>query len=52
MEKKKKRKRIRRIARCGMCAIMIINGVACHEIGCVDRHIDPLTGRPYPTETG
>jgi hypothetical protein len=33
---------------CDQCEVVSVNGVACHEHGCPNRHLDPTTGRPYP----
>ena len=32
---------------CDQCEVLSINGLACHETGCPNSHIDPYTGRPY-----
>ena len=33
---------------CTQCEVTSINGVACHEQGCPNSHIDPATGLGYP----
>lgn len=35
---------------CNSCCVVSINGVACHEIGCPDKWIDPSTGKGYVRE--
>ncbi len=32
---------------CDQCEAMMINGVACHETGCVNSWRHPATGKPY-----
>lgn len=32
---------------CDQCHVLVINGVACHETGCVNRHLHPVTMEPY-----
>jgi hypothetical protein len=44
------RARPRRIKGCDQCQVLCINGVACHELGCPDRHLDPITGLGYRQE--
>jgi len=36
----------RRRRGCDSCEVLTINGVACHELGCPDRHLDPATREP------
>jgi len=33
--------------KCNQCEILVINGIAAHEIGCPDSWINPVTGEPY-----
>ena len=35
---------------CDQCCVISINGVACHERGCIYSWIDPVTGRGYVRE--
>ncbi len=35
---------------CDKCAVVSINGMACHEIGCPDNWIDPVTDKAYEKE--
>lgn len=32
---------------CDRCQVLVINGLACHETGCPDSHVDPSTGKGY-----
>jgi len=35
---------------CESCHAIAINSVNCHEIGCPDSWLNPLTGEPMPVE--
>ena len=36
--------------KCDQCEVARINGIACHEEGCPNSHLDPITGDPNPVE--
>ena len=36
--------------KCDQCEVTRINGIACHETGCPNSHLDPITDDPYPFE--
>lgn len=36
--------------RCPHCEVLCVNGVACHETGCPESHVDPATGEPHRAE--
>ena len=38
--------------KCDQCEVARINGIACHEEGCPNSHLDPITGDPHPVECG
>ena len=35
---------------CDQCQAIAINGINCHEQGCPNYWMDPLTGEPYQKE--
>ena len=35
---------------CSQCQILTINGVPCHETGCPNSWIDPVTQKGYPVD--
>ena len=35
---------------CDQCEVLTINGVACHETGCPNSHLDPVTNKPLERE--
>lgn len=32
---------------CPQCDVIVINGIATHEEGCINSSIDPETGKPW-----
>lgn len=36
--------------KCDQCQVVRINGVACHETGCPNSWLHPITGEPYLRE--
>ena len=35
---------------CDQCQVLTINGIPCHETGCINSWINPVTGKGYAKE--